>query len=202
MPTIQETYLENEAALKRYLRRFTVHAVDAEDLAQEAFLKAFAAESLQPITSPKAFLYRIARNLALNERAKRANATTVPLEDLADPSVIENASQVTLEDEMEGRQRIRLLAQAMAGLPPQCSRVFLLRKVYGLSYKEIAEKLGISVSTAEKHAALGLLRCSEYLRRQGGEIEGAAGRSPSTGEKAAGRVARFELKRLNRARNA
>jgi RNA polymerase sigma-70 factor (ECF subfamily) len=187
MPDILQTYIQNESALKRFLRRFTVHASDAEDLAQEAFIRAYAAEAGQPITSPKAFLFRVARNLALNERAKAVNATTLPLEDFAETPVLEDVGQVALEDEMEARQRIRMLADAMATLPPQCSKVFLLRKVHGLSYKEIAEKLGISVSTAEKHAALGLLRCSEYMRQHG--VEGGPTKP------LAGQVATLELRR-------
>lgn len=194
MPSILETYVQNQTALTRFLRRFAVHTVDAEDLAQEAFVRAFAAEAAQPITSPKAFLFRVARNLALNERAKAANATTVPLEDFADSPVLEDVGQVALEDEMDARQRVRMLAQAMASLPPQCSKVFLLRKVYGLSYKEIADRLGISVSTAEKHAALGLLRCSEHLRRQGAAKD--AMKEPL------GQVAELESRRHKRARDA
>ncbi len=184
--------------MKRFLRRFTVHAADAEDLAQEAFLRAFAAEADQSITSPKAFLFRVARNLALNERSKAANATTVPLEGFAENLVVGDVGQVALEDEMDARQRIRLLAQAMAGLPPQCSRVFLLRKVHGLSYKEIAERLGISVSTAEKHAALGLLRCSEYLRRQGYSVGGGQVKDAET----SGQIAKLESRRRKQARDA
>ncbi len=199
MPSILETYVQNEAALKRFLQRFTAHSADAEDLAQEAFVRAYAAEADQPIASPKAFLFRVARNLALNERAKAANATTVPLEDFADPSVIEDVGQVALDDEMEAHQRIRMLAEAMASLPPQCSKVFLLRKVHGLSYKEIAERLGISVSTAEKHAALGLLRCSEYLRQHG--LDGI-GQVKDATRKRAGQVARLELIRRKQMRDA
>jgi RNA polymerase sigma-70 factor (ECF subfamily) len=187
MPDILQTYLQNESALKRFLRRFATQATDAEDLAQEAFIRAYAAEAGQTISSPKAFLFRVARNLALNERARAANATSLPLEDFAETAVIEDVGQVALEDEMEARQRIRMLAEAMAGLPPQCSKVFLLRKVHGLSYKEIAERLGISVSTAEKHAALGLLRCSEYLRQHG--VDGGLPKPKS------GQVATLELRR-------
>lgn len=185
MPSILETYVQNESALKRFLRRFSLRSTDAEDLAQEAFVRAYAAEAAHEITSPKAFLFRVARNLALNERAKAANATTLSLEDFAEAPVLEGVGQVALEEEMEARQRIRLLAEAMASLPPQCSKVFLLRKVYGLSYKEIAERLGISVSTAEKHAALGLLRCSEFMRLHGLDMDGQT----------KGRVERLELKR-------
>ena len=202
-PSILDAYLENQTALKRFLRRFVKHREDAEDLAQEAFLRAFAAESLHFIKSPKAFLFTVARNLAINERAKLANATTASLEDFADQSVIEDTGQVTPEEDMDARQRVRLLAKAMASLPPQCSRVFMLRKVHGLSYKEIAYRLGISVSTVEKHAALGLLRCSEYLRGQGCDVNSAArGSAKSLAGEPSGRVAKLELKRRDQARDA
>jgi DNA-directed RNA polymerase specialized sigma24 family protein len=56
MPTILEAYLENEVALKRYLGRFIKSREAADDLAQEAFLRAFAAESGKKIEAPKAFL--------------------------------------------------------------------------------------------------------------------------------------------------
>lgn len=200
MPNILETYIQNEAALKRFLKRFTAHAADAEDLAQEAFLRAFASEAAQPITSPKAFLFKVARNLALNERAKAANATTVPLEGFVENSVVGDVGQVALEDEMDARQRIHMLARAMASLPPQCSKVFLLRKVHGLSYKEIAEKLGISVSTAEKHAALGLVRCSEYLRREGYSVAGGQVRDGVS--ETSGQIEKLELRRRKQARDA
>lgn len=174
---------------------------DVEDLAQEAFIKAFAAESSRKIRFPKAFLFKVARNLALNERTKAANATTELLEDLADPSVIEDVGQMPVDEEMAARRQVRLLAKAVANLPPQCSRVFVLRKLQGLSYKEIAARLNISVSTVEKHVALGLLRCSDYLRQQGYEVGNKTGQPvKERGDDAAGRrqAAIFEMKRKTR----
>jgi DNA-directed RNA polymerase specialized sigma24 family protein len=76
MSTILEAYLENEKALKRFLRRFIRSREGADDLAQEAFLRAFAAETGRPIQAPKAFLFKVARNLALNELAKQSSAAT------------------------------------------------------------------------------------------------------------------------------
>jgi RNA polymerase sigma-70 factor (ECF subfamily) len=205
MSSIVKAYFENEAAIKRYLRRFVRRSEDIDDLAQESFLRAFVAEATQPVASPKAFLFRVAHNLALNERAKLANATTDSLEDYPEQDVIAGTDQVTLEDEMDARQRVRLLAQAIATLPPQCSKVFLLRKVHGLSYKEIAERLDISVSTVEKHVALGLLRCSEFLRRQGYEVGRPSGRPESvegTAVSGTGRVEKLALRRRDRVNDA
>jgi RNA polymerase sigma-70 factor (ECF subfamily) len=63
-----------------------------------------------------------------------------------------------------------IFAEAISALPPQCRRVFLLRKVQGLSQKDVAQRLGLSVSTVEKHLATGLVKCSEYLKLRGYEV--------------------------------
>ncbi|MGH8200295.1 MAG: RNA polymerase sigma factor [Steroidobacteraceae bacterium] len=67
----------------------------------------------------------------------------------------------------------------MDSLPPLCRRVFVLRKVYQLSHAEIAQVLGVSHSTIEKHVAKGLLRCRDQLRSAGllEGLEVAAGES-------------------------
>ena len=170
MSQILRVFLENERGLKRFLSRFFSRAQDVDDIAQETFLRAFAAEADRDVLTPRAFLYRIARNLALNERAKHANTTTGSIEDYPDPSVLGAGDQVSGEDLIEGRRKMAIFAEAVSSLPPQCRRVFMLRKVHGLSQKDVAEKLGISASTVEKHVALGLLKCSDYLRHRGYEV--------------------------------
>jgi len=172
MSLILRTFLENESAIKRLLARFFPRKQDVEDLAQETFLRAYAAEAEQEVHAPKAFLFRVAKNLALNARARHANIMTDSLEDSVDPDVLLQDGQASADDQVEARQRMRLLEDAVAALPPQCARVFLMRKVHGLSHKEIAQALGISVSTVEKHIAAGLTRCSDFLRRHGYETGG------------------------------
>jgi RNA polymerase sigma-70 factor (ECF subfamily) len=167
MPTILEAYLENELALKRFLRRFIKSREGIDDLAQEAFLRAYAAESDHSITSPKAFLFKVARNLALNELARQSTVAIEPLGDSQGQEVLEDSSQVAVDDEVDGRERVRVLARAIAALPPQCAKVFILRKMQGLSQKEIAARLNISVRTVENHVALGLVRCKAYMRAHG-----------------------------------
>jgi RNA polymerase sigma factor (sigma-70 family) len=172
---ILEAYLENEVALKRYLRRFIRSREAADDLAQEAFLRAFAAESRRVIEAPKAFLFKVAKNLALNELARQSSMTIEPLGDLEDQEVLEDSSQAAVDDVVDSRERIRLLARAIAVLPPQCAKVFILRKMRGLSQKEIAARLNISVRTVENHVAVGLSRCRAYMRAHGGAGEEGGG---------------------------
>jgi RNA polymerase sigma-70 factor (ECF subfamily) len=167
LSTVLEAYLENEVALKRYLRRFIRSREAADDLAQEAFLRAFAAESGRMIEAPKAFLFKVAKNLALNELARQSAVAIEPLGDFEGREVLEDSSQAAVDDVVDSRERIRLLARAIAALPPQCAKVFILRKMRGLSQKEIAVRLNISVRTVENHVALGLSRCRAYMREHG-----------------------------------
>jgi RNA polymerase sigma-70 factor (ECF subfamily) len=178
LSTILEAYLENELALKRYLRRFIRSREAADDLAQEAFLRAFAAETGREIESPKAFLFKVAKNLALNELARQSSVAIEPLGDSQRQDIIEDSSQVAIDDVVDSRERVRLLARAIAALPPQCAKVFILRKMQGMSQKEIAARLNISVRTVENHVAVGLSRCRAFMREHGGTTGEAIGSSP------------------------
>jgi RNA polymerase sigma factor (sigma-70 family) len=177
LSTILEAYLENEAALKRYLGRFFRSREVADDLAQEAFLRAFAAESGHIIESPKAFLFKVAKNLALNELSRQSSIAIEPLGDFEGQEVLEDSSQVSGDDVVDSRKRIRLLARAIAVLPPQCAKVFILRKMQGMSQKDIAVRLNVSVRTVENHVALGLSRCRAYMRAHGGMAGEGSGNS-------------------------
>jgi RNA polymerase sigma-70 factor (ECF subfamily) len=97
-----------------------------------------------------------------------------PLGDFERQEVIEDSSQVAADDVVDGRERIRLLARAIAALPPQCAKIFILRKMQGMSQKEIAVRLNISVRTVENHVAVGLSRCRAFMREHSG-IAGETG---------------------------
>ncbi len=131
-----------------------------------------AAEGVRVIESPKAFLFKVAKNLALNELARQSAMAFEPLGDFEGQEVLEDSSQAAVDDVVDSRERIRLLARAIAALPPQCAKVFILRKMQGLSQKEIAIRLNISVRTVENHVATGLSRCWAYMREHAGGVDG------------------------------
>ncbi|MEX0300764.1 MAG: RNA polymerase sigma factor [Kordiimonas sp.] len=167
MSLILKNFLQNEKALKKYLTRFFSRAQDIDDVAQETFLKAFASEAKSEIRAPKSFLFKVAKHTALNEIAKKSNSTTDYIEDSANSNVLEDEAQVGAEQIFDSKQKLIVFSKAVASLPPNCRRVFLLRKMEGLKVKEIARKLDISVSGVEKHIATGLVKCSQYFREQG-----------------------------------
>ena len=161
---ISNAFVENESAIKRFLRRFFSVSHDVEEVSQETFLKAFQAAKSREIEQPKAFLFGVARNVALKRLSKNARAIIDFIEDSHPCGDI--ADEVSLEDALESRQRMLIFAEAVSTLPVQCQRVFIMKKVYGLSHKEISARLKISVSTVEKHVANGLFRCGEYMKKK------------------------------------
>lgn len=170
MSRLVRAFLENERSLKRFLARFFTRREDIEDIVQETFLRALRAEGEEYVVVPRAFFFRVARNLALNERSRGSNRLTDYMEDAPNPDVLGSTDQVTAEDRVHSQQKMAVFAEAVSLLPAQCRHVFLLRKLHGLSQKEVAERLGISTSTVEKHVAMGLVRCSEHLRQRGYEV--------------------------------
>lgn len=167
MSKIHKTFIEHEAALRRYLSRFLARSQDVDDLTQEVFLRAFAAESKTKILAPKAYLYRVAKNLALKALAKKSFTDTDYMEDFDDPGFLKDNEQLAVDEQVAQRQHLMIVSEAILTLPAQCRRVFMMRNVDGFSYKEISRRLSITESTVEKHVAKGLLKCTEVLRRQG-----------------------------------
>lgn len=152
-------YRSTIAPLRRYLTRFLGDASDAQDIAHDAYVRVYHSEAKKPADNPQALLYTTARNLAINRLKRRSiapfNTDSAQLEATASraPGVVQ---------QVMARQELGLLESAIAELPPGCRTVLLLRKVELLSHQEIADRLGIAVSTVEKqHArALRLLRAA------------------------------------------
>ncbi len=162
-----KVFQENEIALKRFIKRFTSASHNVDDFAQETFLKGFAAELRMQIHEPKAFLFKIAKNVALTEVRKDSRSPRGYLKDVDDISQILDEDQATAEDWLDGRKKLILFSKAVAQLTPRCREAFLMRRIDNLQYKQIANRMDISVSAVEKHVTTGLLRCNKYLREQG-----------------------------------
>jgi RNA polymerase sigma factor (sigma-70 family) len=156
--------LEFEGVLRACLHRYARNAADVDELLQETWahlLAAGAAKNREEIRSIRAFALTVARNVALSWLRHKQ---VVPIELVADLEQLELLDERSQVDEIVNtHQELALLAQAVARLPTRCRQVFTLRKVYGLSQKEIAAELGISENTVEQHLAKGMRLCSAAL---------------------------------------
>lgn len=156
---------QHRAALQRYLGKLTSGAEDIEDLIQETYVRIYALPDYQQIESPKALLFRIAHNLAVERARRHKTQATDTVADLETLNVFSN--EAPPEEQTDARRRFESFCAAVERLPPLCRRVFVLRKVHKLSHAEISQVLGVSQSTIEKHVAKGLVRCRDHLRELG-----------------------------------
>jgi RNA polymerase sigma factor (sigma-70 family) len=155
-----QVYLARRANLVRFFAARTRSAGAAEDLAQELYLKLITRRERIEADNPSALLYRMALNL-MRDRARgeaRASAreadwrgahrTTLAGEDVAE--------EMPADEAVASRQRLQLLIDAVAELPPQMRRAFTLHKLDGLSHAQTAERMGLSVKSVEKHISAAL----------------------------------------------
>jgi RNA polymerase sigma factor (sigma-70 family) len=180
--TVTAAFLESGGFLKKFLSRFLPVQQDIEDVAQEAYLRAYIAEQRQSIEQPKAFLFRVAKNLALTRLSKKSRQITDYIEEAGESLFIEAAA--ASDEELEAQQSLGIYCEAVASLPEKCRQVFLFRKVHGLGHKEIAERMGLSVSSVEKYLREGILACQLHLRVNEGlpmssDVSRAAGKGGS-----------------------
>lgn len=138
--------------LCRYLRRFVTSAEAAEDVAHDAFLRVYTAPDFEQIRSPRGYLFRTARNLALNARSQHGVARTDRVEKIAQ-LVDEDAS---VEREAMTAEEFDILCVVMARLTPQRRQVLTLRTFYECSCREIAVRLGICTRTVYRDLARAL----------------------------------------------
>jgi len=172
---LNDLVAETRSGLARYLARICASRDDVQDVMQEAYLQVFCAlrQSGPDGHTPAALLYTTARNIAFSRHRHRKVVAA------AAPAVTEGEKlrreQAGIEQQVDRGQQMRRVLQAVNALPPKCRDVFVLRMIDGLSQREIAERLGIAVSTVEKHLARGLQQCRQELAQpQAGALPGGA----------------------------
>lgn len=155
----------HEGVLRAWLRSRFPSVPDVDDLVQESFHRVWLAREAGPILAPKAFLFATARHLALDQIRRDRVATFEPIAEMDESSVLQEETSVP--DAVAKTQELQLLTRAIQQLPDRCRQVLTLRKIYGLSQREIAAKLGIAEHTVEVQVGLGMRRCAEFLAKLG-----------------------------------
>lgn len=152
VPAFEKYYTE----LYRFLTRKLRDSDHAEDLAQETFFRALTVT--QPIRSHRSLLYRIARNL-LVDHYRRPDANFHEPPDDTEGSQLAAPAHLQPYELIEENQYAALMAKTIENLPPRCREAFILHRFDGLSQKEVAQRMGISINMVEKHIIRAMMAC-------------------------------------------
>jgi RNA polymerase sigma factor (sigma-70 family) len=153
--------LPHESALRRRVRRWAAPDTDVDDVVAEVLTRAYTTGDWQRIDQGRGFLFAVARNLMVDAARRRA---VVSFDMMADMELLNVADEApTAEAAASARDELRQLQAAVDALPPQCRKVFLLRRVEERSPADIAAQLGLSISTVEKHLAKGMAYVTQAL---------------------------------------
>lgn len=153
--------LPHETQLVRYLNRVWPNKDEIADLRQEAYARVYQAAAEARPTWPRAFLFTTARHLIVDwvrhERIVPITATG----DIETLNVLRD--DISTEQRVSASEELKRLARAMDRLPPKCREVMWLRRVEGLTQKEAAEVLGVTVKNIEQHVSKGVRLLVEYM---------------------------------------
>jgi RNA polymerase sigma factor (sigma-70 family) len=154
------------AMLRAWLKSQFPAARDVDDVVQEALMKVIAAHAESPVRSPKAYLYVVARNLAIMQLRRQHVRRGDSLEEMDASGIMEEG--IDVRHQVARAQELEMLTDAIQSLPTRCRQVLTLRKIYGMSQRETAEELGIAEHTVEIHTATGLEKINRFFRTHHG----------------------------------
>lgn len=153
------------SALKAHLRTSFPTVRDFEDVVQESYVRVWRRQALRPIESVKGFLFQVARRLAIDSLRRDRRRTGAADED-ALAAVVADERPTPAAAVSTGEMH-DLLAEAFLTLPNRCREILVLRRIKGLSQREVADQLSLSERTVENQCRIGIEKCEKYLRARG-----------------------------------
>jgi len=161
--TINEVFMMCKTQLAWVVSRI-VPPHEIEDVVHETYVRVCQYKNKGEIREPRALMVKTARNIALDHIKRAEWRLSSSLEDEPETSNCDvNHSKDDPLHQVASDQEFGQFCEIVRQLPQQCKKVFILKKVYGHSQREISQELGISESTVEKHIARGMRHCAKQM---------------------------------------
>ncbi|WP_257624644.1 RNA polymerase sigma factor [Variovorax boronicumulans] len=158
-----------EAALTRFLRRNWRDEAEIPDLRQDVYVRVYESAFKAMPEQVKPFVFATARNLLI-DRARRAQI--VSIEAVAELESLDlSVDDLTPERHVAGRGELRMLQAALEVLPLKCRRIVEMRKIDGLSQREVAAQLGITEDTVARQVSFGIRALADALHSGGVSLD-------------------------------
>jgi RNA polymerase sigma factor (sigma-70 family) len=164
---VEKLFAEHRRALQAYFHRRIRTKSDAPDLAQEVYVRMLRVSDPEVIRNPQLYLYTVASNLVKEHSVlDRQQAGRV---DIDDASVQQRLGELPpLDSQLEASEMATRLSATLEQLPGRWRTALILQYRYGLTYQEIADRLGVSANMVKKYLAQGLGHCRRHMARSEG----------------------------------
>ncbi|MDO8411816.1 MAG: sigma-70 family RNA polymerase sigma factor [Phenylobacterium sp.] len=163
--------LPHEADVRRWLSHGGWSRDEIDDIVQDAYCRIAALASIDHIQNGRAYLFQTIRSV-VTDRLRQARVVSIArTTELATLDVLDHAPSA--ERVVAGRLELRRVQAVIQSLPERCSTIFMMRRVDGLSQREIARRLGVTENVVEAQAARGLRLILTALTRDDGAEEAA-----------------------------
>ena len=161
-PFVERLFAEHRRALQGYFRRRIRTKADAPDLTQEVYVRMLRVSDTEAIRNPQFYLYTVASNL-VKEHALLEQRQAYRL-DVNEASVQQRLGELPpLDSQLEGSEMVERLGTVLEQIPARWRTALILQYRYGLTYQEIADRLGVSSNMVKKYLAQGLGHCRRLM---------------------------------------
>ena len=151
---IARDVLPHEGDVRKWIKRFGANGVDEDDVIQEAYCRLAGLGGAEQVRSARAYFFTVARNIIL-EQLRRGRV--VHIDNVAEIDRLHIVDEEpSPERRFSGREELARVRRLIAELPERCRTIFTMRKVQGLSQREIARRMGVTENVVEKEVAKGL----------------------------------------------
>lgn len=164
--------MPHEPALRSWLRNRRLAGLEIDDIVQETYARLIAVESVDGVRNPKTYAFQAAYSVMVTHVRRSRVVAFQTVSDIDQLGAL--ADEPSPEHRVADRDELQRLGEAIASLPVRVRDVFTLRRVEGLSQREVARRLGISESTVEKHMSRGFYLLTALFTRGGNHISGAS----------------------------
>jgi RNA polymerase sigma factor (sigma-70 family) len=153
--SVEALFREHNHTLLRFLQSRLNNEADAREAAQESYVRLLQLDQENQPSFLRAYLFRIAANVATDVLRKRRTRGPVELAEAAD-----QPEPATQEERLAARQELDLVSAALAELPPRCREAFLLSRNEGWSTQQIGSHLNVT----DRMVRLYLVRALEHIQ--------------------------------------
>ncbi len=169
---LESLFTQHSAQLQRFLARRLNDPQEAAEIAQEAYLRMQKLDAPETLDNARAFLFQVAANMATDHLRRQQLQTRylrsqLQLKDTA--SGIELPTGDDPEQQLVAQERLVQITAALDSMPFKPRQAFLLHRRSGMSYSQIAQEMGVSVSSVEKYVLRALKHCRQRLVSNDGE---------------------------------